>query len=168
MGISLNNHLVVLVHYQGLADLSCRIIRSYWLGLNHLWDVCRLVCGEGLFFFLHLSLSLIMLYKLSQAHCILFLYCDNEGRTQLLSGCVGGTYWGLKLNVILCSWQSELASLCVRGRAASVGVDRLNHPTEWRLHLMQESCFFLLFRIAPSIVALLSIYSKFVQGFSLI
>lgn len=70
------------------------------------------------------------------------------------------TYWGLKLNVILFSWQSKLASLCLRRRAASVGVDRLNHPTEWRIHLMQEPCLLCCSTIVPSLFPL-SIYNKF-------
>lgn len=52
----------------------------------------------------------------------------------------------------MCSWQSELASLCLRGRAASVGVDRPSHPTVWRIHLMQKSFWF--FFVLPPLLFL--------------
>lgn len=150
MGLFLSNRLVVFVPCPELADASCRTIRS------------RGGITSGLPAGLFAGSSFAFEFKLNCVPQIVTNHCYNEGSTPLLSKCVGLTYWSLKLNVILCSWQSELASLCLQGRSASVGVDRPNHPTVWRIHLMQK-CWLFFFPLSTSFVSpsCLSIYNVF-------
>lgn len=153
MGLFLSNCLVVFVHCPELADVSCRIIR------NRGWITSGLPAGlfADRFFAFEIKFNYVI-------HIVMH-HCATGQYTTALQLC-GIDIVELKLNVILCSWQSELASLCLRGRAASVGVDRPHHPTMWRIHLMQNSCllFFFFHLFSFSIVS----YNIFTRSYSLI
>lgn len=105
MGLFLSDCLVVFVHCPELADVSCRIIR-YRVSITSRFPA-------GLFAERFFAFE----FKFSCVIQIVTNHCYNEGSTPLLSGCVGLTWWSLKL--------SKLASLCLQGRAASVGVAKV-------------------------------------------
>lgn len=91
--------------------------------------------SEWIDFYLPITTTLLLWYLIAFVALLHFPFFQCLFPSYFNNVSVGVPHQGSKLNVILCSWQTQPHSLFIWGWTCSVGVDRLNQSALWNSQL---------------------------------